>query len=179
MWSFGFLSMAMCWVSLYYLWVYLLGFPYPLPLIGLFNFVAGFVEEVIVLYFQISKSWRQDPGFFIIIIWLACAQLFLIVAFLLYVGLGWGFYIIPRDYQWALAFVVPLVDEISTRILVALCFKAAGRDDDSISVIASSLIAISTSLFMSVNLGSIATDETAYAMLGLAFLMNVKEIVTV
>lgn len=179
MWSFGFLSMAACWVSLYYLWVHLLGFPYPLPLIGLFNFVAGFVGEVVVLYFQIPKSWRQDPGFFKNIIWLACAQLFLIVAFLLYVGLGWGFFIIPREYQWILAFVVPLVDEISTRILVALCFKAAGREDDSISVIASSLIAISTSLFMSVNLGSIATDETAYAMLGLAFLMNVKEIVTV
>ena len=108
-----------------------------------------------------------------------CAQLFLIVAFLLYVGLGWAFYIIPRDFQWTLAFVVPVIDEISTRILVALCFKAAGQEDESVSMAAGSLIAISTSLFMSVNLGSIATDETAYCMLALAFVMNVKEIVGV
>jgi hypothetical protein len=179
MWIFGFLSMAGCWVALYALWVLLLEFPYPMPLIGLFNFVAGFVGEVVVLYFQIPKSWRKDSGFFKNILWLVCAQLFLIVAFLLYVGLGWGFYIIPRNFQWTLSFVVPIVDEISTRTLVALCFKAAGREDESVSLIAGSLIAISTSLFMAVNLGSIATSETAYVMLALAFVMNLKEIVAV
>ena len=54
--------------------------------------------------------------------------------------------------------------------------KAAGRDDASVETIAGSLIAISTSLFMSINLGSIATDTTSYVILGIAFLLNVIDV---
>ena len=90
---------------------------------GLFNFVAGFVAEVIVLYFQIPKAWRQVPAFFKIICWLVATQLFLIVVFLLYFGLGFGFYIIPRDYQWTLALIIPFIDGFSTKILCKLAVK--------------------------------------------------------
>ena len=103
MWMTGMVAMAITWTSLYYIWVHLLHLTYPMPLIGLFNFVAGFVAEVIVLYFQIPKSWRQNAGFFKTLLWLIATQLFLIVVFLIYFILGWGFYIIPRNYQWTLA----------------------------------------------------------------------------
>ena len=103
MWITGMAAMAITWTSLYYIWVHLLHLTYPMPLIGLFNFVAGFVAEVIVLYFQIPKSWRQNAGFFKTLLWLIATQLFLIVVFLIYFILGWGFYIIPRNYQWTLA----------------------------------------------------------------------------
>ena len=56
MWITGMVAMAITWTSLYYIWVHLLHLVYPMPLIGLFNFVAGFVAEVIVLYFQIPKG---------------------------------------------------------------------------------------------------------------------------
>ena len=79
MWIVGMAAMAITWTSLYYLWVHILHLAYPMPLIGLFNFVAGFVAEVIVLYFQIPKSWRQDTAFFKTLLWLVATQLFLIV----------------------------------------------------------------------------------------------------
>ena len=71
------------------------------------------------------------------------------------------------------------VDTISTKTLSALAKKSAGRDDDSVETIAGSLIAISTSLFMAINLGSIATDATSYTILGMAFLLNVKDVAVV
>ena len=86
----------------------LLQLPYPMPLIGLVNFVMGFVAEVAVLYLTIPRAWRQNPAFFRIILWLVATQLFLIVVFLFYFLLGFGFYIIPSDYQWTLALLIPL-----------------------------------------------------------------------
>ena len=179
MWLVGLTAMAATWTLLHSLWVTALGLPYPMPLIGLINFVAGFVAEVAVLYFQIPKPWRQNPQFFNNILWLVATQLFLIVVFLLYFLLGFGFYIVPVDYQWTLTLIIPVVDYFSTTILRALANKAAGRQDASVETIAGSLISISTSLFMSINLGSIATDTSSYVILVIAFLLNVKDIIIV
>ena len=74
-WLGGLTAMAGTWSLLHSLWVTALGLPYPMPLIGLINFVAGYVAEVAVLYFQIYKPWTQNPNTFYV--WVA-ARLFLI-----------------------------------------------------------------------------------------------------
>ena len=176
MWLGGLTAMAATWSLLHSLWVTALGLPYPMPLIGLINFVAGFVAEVAVLFFQIPRPWRQNPKFFTNILWLVATQLFLIVVFLLYFLLGFGFYIVTADYQWTMALIIPIVDYFATITLRALANKAAGRKDTSVETIAGSLISISTSLFMSINLGSIATDTSSYVILVIAFLLNVIDI---
>ena len=112
--------MAATWSLLHSLWVTALGLPYPMPLIGLINFVAGFVAEVAVLFFQIPRPWRQNPKFFTNILWLVATQLFLLVVFLLYFLLGFGFYIVPMDYQWTMALIIPIVDYFATITLRAL-----------------------------------------------------------
>ena len=71
------------------------------------------------------------------------------------------------------------MDTFSTSVLSALAKKAAGREDESVETIAGSLIAISTSLFMAINLGSVATAATSYTILGVAFLLNLKDVVGV
>ena len=43
----------------------------------------------------------------------------------------------------------------------------------------SCLVSISTSLFISTNLGSLATDDTTYVLIGLTVLMNAKELIHV
>ena len=110
MWLGGLTAMAATWSLLHSLWVIALGLPYPMPLIGLINFVAGFVAEVAVLFFQIPRPWRQNPKVFTNILWLVATQLFLIVVFLLYFLLGFGFYIVTADYQWTMALIIPIVD---------------------------------------------------------------------
>ena len=59
LWLGGLTAMAATWSLLHSLWVTgtatALGLPYPMPSIGLINFVAWFVAEVAVLYFQIPK----------------------------------------------------------------------------------------------------------------------------
>ena len=179
MWLVGLTAMATTWTLLHTLWVTVLGLPYPMPLIGLINFVAGFVAEVAVLYFQIPKVLRQNPKFFKNILWLVATQLFLIVVFLLYFLLGFCFYVIPMDYQWTMALVIPFVDFSATTILKVLANKAAGRKDASVETVAGSLISISTSLFMSINLGSIATEITSYVILVMAFLLNIFDVIDI
>ena len=129
--------------------------------------------------FSDSQDLETKSKFFTTIIWLVVTQLFLIVVFLLYFLLGFGFYVIPMDYQWTMALIIPFVDGFSTKILGALANKAAGRRDASVETIAGSLISISTSLFMSINLGSIATDVTSYVILGIAFFLNLIDILGV
>ena len=43
----------------------------------------------------------------------------------------------------------------------------------------SCLVSISTSLFITTNLGNLATDVTTYLLIGLTVLMNAKELVHV
>ena len=74
------------WVSIKYVWVDLLVLTYPMPFIGLFNFVAGFVAEILVLFFQFPSQWRKERQFILQLIFLMSAQLGLIVIFLLYFG---------------------------------------------------------------------------------------------
>jgi hypothetical protein len=73
------------------------------------------------------------------------------------------------------AFVVPLLDGASGLALAGLAVRAAGRDDPSIHMMTNALVAISTSLFISVNLGSLATNTTTALLLALTVLMNWKD----
>ena len=61
-------------------------------------------------------------------------------------------------------------------MLSFLAVRAVGRDHPSTHLMTSCLVTISTSLFISVNLGSLATDATTYTLLGLTLLMNTKDL---
>ena len=54
-----------------------------------------------------------------------------------------------------------------------------GKEDPSIELMTSCLVSISTSLFISTNLGSLATPATIYVLIGLTVLMNAKELIHV
>jgi hypothetical protein len=73
------------------------------------------------------------------------------------------------------AFTVPLLDEAAGLALGGLATRAAGRDHSSIHLVARCLVSISTSLFLSINLGSLATPVTTYVLLGLTVLINWKD----
>lgn len=74
------------WVGIRYVWVYLLGLPYPMPLIGLANFVAGVSAELVVLFLSFPGQWRRDQTFVRQLLVLMVTQLGLVVIFLAYFG---------------------------------------------------------------------------------------------
>jgi hypothetical protein len=57
-----------------------------MPLLGLVNFVAGFVAEIVVLFLQFPSEWRRNREFLLQLVLLMAAQLCLIVIFLAYFG---------------------------------------------------------------------------------------------
>jgi hypothetical protein len=86
MWTGGGATMFATWAAIRYAWTDLLGLPYPMPLIGLVNFVAGFVAELLILFFQFPREWRRDGEFRRQLLLLMATQLCLIVIFLAYFG---------------------------------------------------------------------------------------------
>ena len=74
------------------------------------------------------------------------------------------------------AFAVPVLDKASSLGLASLAVRAAGRDHPSIHLMTSCLVAISTSLFISINLGSLATRITTHVLLATTFMMDALEV---
>ena len=135
----GSLAMMSFWCFLYLVWVPLLGLPYPIPLVGAFNAVAGVSAVIVAIWFKFPWSWRMDASFRHRAKYLLVAQLFILVMSLEYWLFSWVFFAIPLDLQWILAIVLPITREIGAIILTKICTKIAGRKDDSGELVATHL----------------------------------------
>ena len=83
--------------------------------------------------------------------------------------------------RWLKDFTFPLFpkQELVARIIKITILPRPGKEDPSIELMTSCLVSISTSLFISTNLGSLATPATTYLLIGLTVLMNAKELIHV
>ena len=83
--------------------------------------------------------------------------------------------------RWLKDFTFPLFpkQELVARIIKITILPWPGKEDPSIELMTSCLVSISTSLFISTNLGSLATPATTYLLIGLTVLMNAKELIQV
>ena len=81
----------------------------------------------------------------------------------------------PREYQWILAGIAsPLIREFNCWLLVTICQKASGKQEvDTVTLSATHQMETRHCLFWAVLAGTLATDETVYAIVGVDFLMNI------
>ena len=87
--------------------------------------------------------------------------------------LGWAFFAIPKDMQWCLALILPVIREVSSWLLIKVCSKSSGRVDSSVELVANNLVLTYHSLFLAVCVGSTATDLTIYLLLSVDFAVNI------
>ena len=82
---------------------------------------------------------------------------------------------VPREYQWILAAIgSPLIREFYVWILTTACYKAAGKQEfDLVKLSAMHQMEARHALFLAIMIGSVATDETVYAVVASDFLLNV------
>ena len=135
----GSVGMMAFWCLLYLLWVHILGLPYPIPLVGAFNAIAGVTAIIVAIWFKFPRAWRKNADFRHRAKYLLVAQMFILVMSLEYWLFSWVFFVIPLNLQLVLAIVLPITREVGTIILAKICTRVAGRKDDSGELVATNL----------------------------------------
>ena len=80
---------------------------------------------------------------------------------------------IPEDYQWMLSIFLPLVRAMNGWILTKVCCKVVESDDYTVKISCLQDVGTRYALFLSVTLGTVATETTTYIILAEDFLINI------
>ena len=166
------------WSSLYFIWAHLLRLPYPIPWEGAFNAGAGVATIVAVIWFRFPKSWRKSSTFRNRAKYLISAQLFILVLSFEYWVFSWVFVEIPLDFQWIMALILPFSREIGAMALTKISTRIAGREDETGELLANYLAITYHMVFLSVAVGSLATNITIYILLGIDHFINFYHVIS-
>ena len=157
----------------YIFWSQLGGYRMPMPFQGYAVCVCTWHVMCITLWFQYPKEWRSDP---IIRKKILFGILYLNMAWVIeitYKGLGKLFLLTQNNAQYLLVPILILLREFHAWILCHLGERVSGCSDLSVETVATHWAAVRHTVFLSVILGSVATDITAYLILGIDFLINI------
>ena len=120
------------------------------------------------------KNVRQDTSFRRRFAYFLASISLVPLAAWAYSFLGTAFYFFPSQYQWVLALFSPLVRELFLWLVNVLAYRAAGKcalQEGKLSCL--HWIGSRHALFLAITLGSVATSETTYIVLGLDFFINI------
>ena len=161
------------WCLCYLVWVKVLHLAYPVPMIGALNSVVGVLAMVFALWFCFPQGWRKIPTFKSRMQYLSVGQVFILLMSIEYWVLSWVFYVMPPDYQWILAFVLPFTREVGGSVLNWIITHIRRRSESYGDIVSTNLAITYHSLFLSVCIANSATDMTIWVLLGIDFLINI------
>ena len=157
---------------LYIVWVYELQNPYPMrfhtTIGGLMMFPFGFF----LLWMQFPKEWRRTGELKKRFLYFMLAYMinFLIhTEYTIYTSM---FVKISPKLQWVLALTLPFAREFNLWLQLKTVYRAADAKDSSVEISCSYMINTRHCVFLSVMLGTAATDLTSWVILGSDFLFN-------
>ena len=79
---------------------------------------------------------------------------------------------IPLKYQWIMSLTLPAIREFDIWIFCKATYKAAGAMDPSVEIASSFGINVRHGIFLSVMLGTAATDLSCWIIFGTDFIIN-------
>ena len=120
----------------------------------------------LVIWYQFPKEWRKNKTFIRRFRFFIAAHWTQSLIFSEYTILGKLFIIIPEKYQWILAAVLPILREINTLVLPQLAYQSAGANDTSVTIAVAHFVNTRHVIFLSVTLGTAATDLSSWVILG-------------
>ena len=80
---------------------------------------------------------------------------------------------LSAEYQWIFGFILPLTRELNILLLNKILNKVGNMDDIESKVATITSINVNHAMYISVMLGTSSTQETAYCILGIDFLLNI------
>ena len=160
-------------VSFWFIWTCILSYRHPMPFFGTVSSSIALCFSQIVLWFQFPRQWRKNKGLqrrfgFYILSFLSILLMF--TEYTIYTKM---FISVPEKYQWILGLLLPLIREFNMLIVTKASYKAAGAKDTSVTIICSHVVNTYHCFFISVMLGSYATDLTCWVILSVDFIINI------
>ena len=162
-------------LSGHFVWTIILGYRNPMPFNGqLIGLVCLFLFQLI-LWFRFPYHWRQNEHFrkrFKFYIHSFLGAYF--TAYAIYAIYMHIYALMPQKYQWIPALTLPLARQFNLWIQSKPAYKAAGGvNDSSVELSFSQNITIQHCAFLTVMLGTSATDVTCWITLGMDFTINI------
>ena len=123
-----------------------------------------------------DKNFKKRFGYFIL-----SDTITIMVYLLVYLILGVAFTKMPSDYQWILGFVSHFICEIFIWFLFKLVSKAAdaGSDMHKVQLMCSHYVECVHAIYMAIILASVATKATTYTIIGIDFITNIYNGLTI
>lgn len=119
---------------------------------------------------------KSDLKFKIRFLWFLSQSLVIVAAAWGYSLFGTLFIYIPKDYQWILALISPLIREILVKLSLEVSYKSAGygsRGICSIKQPCNHYMETRHAIAMSIIIGGVATPASTYCVIGMDFMINV------
>ena len=153
------------------IWIYALNYHPPMPYIGSINFLVFFAVVGIGFWFQHPMSMRLDLCFKKRLRWylyMRAIRVFIIQVYMFSASL---FEKVPPEFQFVLAFALPVVRYGSNLIQHKMADKAKGPIESASRFSVSCNVACNHALYLAIYIGSIATDLTACLICGIDVLL--------
>ena len=157
----------------YLIWSNVLGFRYPLPLLGYLEFVNMIVTALTTIWFSFPKEWRTNARFRTRLKFCILAMLVQNLQTLEYGVVTKLFLIISGERQWIVALFLPAIREINTWMVIKLASRSADGDKSGTTLMCSQGVIASHTLFLAYTVGSIATNMTSFVIIVSDFLINI------
>ena len=160
------------WSSLHYFWTSRLGYHYPVPLNGLFNFFGTMIFFECSLWFGImfpselrrNEEFRRKMRKFIVY------ELWWIIINLQKDFLSFAFKAIPGHFQFIFAFLIQAIKLMNRQVLFKLVTNVAGNHDERAFVVCSVLLNIHYALFITIRMNG-AELQTVVAIFLVDFVL--------
>jgi len=160
------------WSAYYAVWVKAFDMPYPAPWHGGTSGPVAFFLMAGMVWFTFPKTWRRDKRFQRQMLWMFLCLFLSLVSIVTYWILMVAFFFWPKDYQWILAFAVPVVREVSVYFVTKTGCKAADNDNLFVVLVLQHGVLCTHALFLSVCMMALSTDATNVILLALDFCNN-------
>ena len=159
-------------VALKLFWTDFLGFPHPLPFYGMLIAYIAIIASFVGLWFAFPRKWRKTRDLwrrFKFFCHSILANLAITLIYTMYTKAFTGF---PVEYQWGLALFLIPVREFNMWLQQKVASKAAGVESSAVDITCGHNINNRHCFFLSVVLGTTATDLTCWLILGVDFSIN-------
>ena len=142
---------------------------YPIPFIGMIVVYLVIPISFIGLWYLFPKNWRKNNEIwkrFIFFAWAILANLFITLLYSFYQK---AFTSVPEKWQWGAALFLIPVREFSLWLQRKVAGKAAGAKSSAVEITCGHNINTRHCFFLSVILGTTATDVTCWMILAIDF----------
>ena len=164
---------AILFCMIHLIWTTFLGYFEPFPFKCFLAFYTSFFIMLIRLWHLFPKVKRTDPiflkrqnAFIYYLLWSS------LVTFQLH-GIGKMFDLVPLNFQWMLAIIVPLIKHMNDYVIGKLISKAATFDNIvDTKLLGKITTGLMFSFWIAVFLATSATQVTGYVLLSINFVMN-------